>query len=200
MANQTDNGLDVRYGAGQVNVFNSHAILTAGEQDSAEDGNFNPVGLQGFDYDEGFGGANGTNSIATYGFGLIDDDATLTASLVWNIDIDGGNGPNFDGGAELFNLDLELFNVTTSEIFDFSYSSTENTENIWTSLAGGNEYELRVLVGEGQDAFDWDYGLAWQVTPVPVPASAWLFGSAILALLGLRRKKPLKSIEPYFSR
>jgi len=37
-ANQTANGLDRRYGAGQLNIQNSYHIITAGEQNSAEDG------------------------------------------------------------------------------------------------------------------------------------------------------------------
>ena len=38
---------------------------------------------------------------------------------------------------------------------------------------------------------DWDYGLVMEVTPVPVPAAAWLFGSSLLGLglAGRRRKQ-----------
>lgn len=30
--------------------------------------------------------------------------------------------------------------------------------------------------------------IGWQVSEVPVPAAAWLFGSALLGLVGLRRQ------------
>ncbi|RLA29824.1 MAG: hypothetical protein DRR15_15850, partial [Gammaproteobacteria bacterium] len=52
------NGLDRRYGAGQLNIYNSYRILIGGEQDSAEDLASNKlIQPYGFDHDESFGGA-----------------------------------------------------------------------------------------------------------------------------------------------
>ena len=37
VANQTSNGLDRRFGAGQLDIFTSYEMLLAGEQQSLED-------------------------------------------------------------------------------------------------------------------------------------------------------------------
>lgn len=53
---ETANGLDDRYGAGQVNILNSYHILAGGEQPSLQQGG-GDIGRFGFDYGEAFGGA-----------------------------------------------------------------------------------------------------------------------------------------------
>ncbi|MCW8831624.1 MAG: hypothetical protein OQK32_08920, partial [Gammaproteobacteria bacterium] len=127
--NQTSNGLDTRFGAGQINVYNSYYILDAGEQNSVEDGGsiFSKVG---FDYDPSFGGLNSSNAAATYGF--ITSAAggqKLKASLVWNLDVLTATTDNF------YNLDLQLIDVTGggAEVI-VSNSSVDNTENLWLDL------------------------------------------------------------------
>jgi hypothetical protein len=68
-ANQSANGLDVRFGSGQANIYNSFHIMAAGEQDSSEDGSATggTIGSYGFDYDPSFGGA-GNNVTGSYFF------------------------------------------------------------------------------------------------------------------------------------
>lgn len=195
-ANQTSNGLDQRYGAGQINILNSYHIISAGEQDSIED---NPaagsIAWQGFDFDASFGGLNGSNASATYAFTADPAHAWLTAALVWNVDIDGGAPGAFDGTGTLFDLDLELWSnngtATTADDFLFGAStgSADNSEHLWLALVAGHDYELRVEAGAGQAAFEWDYALAWQIgaAPVPLPAGVWLLATAMLLLPRLRR-------------
>jgi len=166
----TDNGLDVRYGAGQLNVYNSYHILAAGERDSAEDSldggdaKGGQIGLEGYDYDPSFGGANGSNRQATYSFTCHDDACALTAALVWNVRVNGG-GRRWDGDATLYDLDLKLYDLTRTSKRPIvkSISAIDNTENVWRRLEPGHRYELRVVVPQKQSDFEWDYGLAWQV-------------------------------------
>ena len=173
---QTANGLDRRYGAGQLNVYDSYQIIAAGEQNSEEDqpAGMGMVAASGFDYDPAFGGAGGSNAAATYYFSPTPEALRLTASLVWNLDIDGGSAFSFDGTGTLYDLDLVLFDVTDPGNWVLVASSTstiDNTENLWLLLDPGKDYALRVQPGTGQAAFNWDYGLAWRLESLPVPLS-----------------------------
>lgn len=166
----TENGLDRRYGAGQLNVYNSYKILAGGECDSAEDsaaggdGRGGRIGLMGFDYDPAFGGAVDSNRRASYFFTAPAGKPLVKASLAWNIKISDSRS-EWDGKATLYDLDLRLYDLTWSEVLPIvtSASWVDNTENIWTELTPGNEYALSVVLPKTQDDFLWDYGLAWQI-------------------------------------
>jgi len=185
----TANGLDDRFGAGQLNIYNSYHILAAGEQNSREDGGANngAIGMNGFDYDPAFGGADGSNRAAAYLFDA-DSDFTLTASLVWNLQVTN----DIAATTRLYNLDLALFDVTAQSTVASSASTLDNTENLWIRLFAGHQYELRITTPETEQ-FSWDYALAWrmapQVAPIPIPSAAWLFTSAFAAMGVVGRRK-----------
>jgi hypothetical protein len=163
-ANQTINGLDSRFGAGQVNVYNSYKIMQAGEQNSDEDLGGGNIGTEGFDYDPSFGGSGDSNTIGSYYFSTGANQKMLFATLAWNIEIDGGNGLNFSGSAELYDLDLYLYDITGNQVLLGSSSSAiDNTETIWIPLAAGKDYLLQVVSKSGQGVFNWDYALAWRM-------------------------------------
>jgi hypothetical protein len=164
-ANQSANGLDKRFGAGQVNIYNSYHVLAAGEQNSAEDelaGGGNIANL-GFDYDPEFGGASGANNVASYYFSTGTGGAQLYVTLAWHIEIAGGNGPNFADSATLHDLDLLLYDVTAAPVLVASSPSLiDNTENLWETLAAGRDYRLQIVP---KGSFNWDYALAWRIEP-----------------------------------
>jgi len=165
----TSNGLDSRFGAGQVNIYNSYHVLTGGEHNSAQDGNATAIGRYGFDYDPEFGGASSSNTTGSYSFTA--DFAFLEwelfATLVWNIDIR-AKGSDPVGAATRFDLDLLLYDVTAGDMLAASSASTlDNTETIWQPLVYGHSYRLDVVRGSGQSDFLWDYGLAWRIVPEP---------------------------------
>ena len=174
VANQSVNGLDTRFGAGQLNIFNSYQIIAAGEQNSIDDTVFTggQIGNSGFDYDPSFGGNSGSNSEASYFISTGTDAVQLVASLVWNIDIDGGSPNNFNDAATLYDLDLFLYDITGAasvgdwQLLGSSVSPVENTENLWVILDSNKDYAIQVRPGSGQAAFEWDYALAWRVTSV----------------------------------
>jgi len=189
--NQTQNGLDTRFGAGQLNVYHNYQIMDAGQQSSMQDGGAATVDWLGWDYDGNFGGAQGSNEIASYRFATTENDGMqLAVSLVWNIDIEDNRLPGFNPSATLHNLDLFLYDITdgNEDLFASSTSTIDNTENLWVVLDGGRNYELRV-VAVGDEAFNWDYALAWRASsfaPVPVPAGFWFFLTGLLGLVRVR--------------
>jgi len=165
----TANGLDSRFGAGQVNIYNSYHILTGGEQNSQQDTGPAVIGRFGWDYDPSFGGLSGSNTTGSYSFTA--DFAPLYwelfATLVWNIDIR-AKGANPVGTATLYNLDLLLYDVTAGDLLAASSASTlDNTETIWQQLVYGHSYRLDVVRGSEQGDFLWDYGLAWRIVSEP---------------------------------
>lgn len=161
---QTANGLDRRFGAGQINIANSYNILIAGEQNSAEDQSVSTTVINsfGFDYDPSFGGDN-SNTTASYQFSTSDLNESLYVSLVWNLLIDTGLNNQFNGTATLFDLNLELYDITTIQTLVASSSSVnQNNENIWAHLQANRDYLLKVVTTSNQAAFNHDYGLAWR--------------------------------------
>jgi hypothetical protein len=168
-ANRSTNGLDLRFGAGQVNVYHSYHVIAAGEQNSAEDypaGQGN-IGWYGVDFDPFFGGNGGSNTTASYYFTADQDHRMLYASLVWNIDINGGTWNNFNNAATPYNFDLSLHDVTdplNPRIVASSAGTGDNTENLWVPLAPGRSYRLQVT---RPSSFQWDYALAWRMTTPP---------------------------------
>lgn len=183
---QTANGLDDRFGAGQVNIYNSYHILAGGEQHSFQNGGHD-ISLFGFDYAGAFGGLNGSPRTASYFFNA-NSDLTLIASLVWNISISNAAALT----ATLHRLNLSLFDVTTNRLIDTSASSLDNTQNLFLKLLLGDRYELRVMTDESGN-FSQDYALAWRMeanpSPVPLPAAVWLFGSGVASLVAIARRR-----------
>jgi hypothetical protein len=165
---RTANGLDRRYGAGALDIYNSYRIVTAVEHDSNEDrsGADAVISASGFDFDPSFGGRGGSNSSASYRVSAAPRDRDLTVALVWNARVSSGQGLRFDRPAETYDLDLVLYELDADgEPLDIvaSRSRIDNTEHITAQLAANRDYALRVETGSGQAPFEWDYALAWRL-------------------------------------
>ncbi|MBU0995319.1 MAG: hypothetical protein KJ737_22715 [Proteobacteria bacterium] len=165
---QTENGLDKRYGAGQLNIYNSYFILAGGEQNCEEDApeGGGHIGWDGFDYDPYFGGVSGSNDTSSYYFTADENHSRLAATLIWNISINGGTYYSFNGNATLYDMDLLLFDVTDPEnpvLSACSMAEGVNQENLWVPLEKGTNYCIQVRKGSSQSDFLWDYALAWHL-------------------------------------
>jgi hypothetical protein len=163
---QSTNGLDHRYGAGQLNINNSYGIISAGEQNSLEDsfGEGGAIGTNGFDYDPHFGGSNGSNETASYTFTANDTDRLFSATLVWNLKNVAPYSFWYYIETSLYDLELILYDRTDGNtVIDLSNGDKDNTETVIATLTPGHEYMIQVLPGQGQSSFDWDYALAWQM-------------------------------------
>ena len=179
--------MDTRYGAGQLNIQNSYSIITGGASASSEDGGVPLVG-NGYHYDAHFGGAAGSNAIATYAFTSTNGPIEFTAALVWHVFIEDDNG-SFLPVPELKDLNLRLIEKTAGGdlVRAESLSTLDNTENLWLVLPEGRDYELQVTANE-MNTFDRDYALAWHFAPlapaIEVPnLPHWSFHLVLTALL-----------------
>ena len=164
-ADRTANGLDRRFGAGQLSIYDSYRILLAGEQDSLEDNGLGDVDDLGFDYDAAFGGSGGSNAEATYLFSTGAEAVEFFATLAWNIEVTPGNKWEFTQAATVRDLNLRLFDVSNSSnpvLVQESTSTIDNTENVRVMLAANTQYALKVIPASGQGPFTWDYALAWR--------------------------------------
>ncbi|HWK49129.1 MAG TPA: hypothetical protein VNR40_04550, partial [Steroidobacter sp.] len=145
----TANGLDSRYGAGQINVAASHQIIAGGEREAGSVLCGTAVQIcAGFDYVENFGGGNGSATELTYSFTATELHHQLSASLVWNLDV---NNFRNAGGASLHSLGLSLYDETAGQQVGTSVSLIDNTQNLWLSLVSGRQYTLRVFSLEPQE-------------------------------------------------
>jgi len=203
-----DNNLDTRFGAGQLNMYNSYYILDGGEYESMENAtatnNQGRIGSWGFDYHTDFT----ESSTATYEFTAT--GANIKASLVWNLNayID----ENYAYQDEFYDLDLFLYDITDPGniiLHQSSESTTKNTEHILQEPVGtgwftttaqpgltvGNEYRLVVAPKAGQDPFNWDFALAWQIDAqevsrytIPEPTSIVLLSIGTITLMRRRSR------------
>ncbi len=163
-ANQSANGLDLRYGAGQLNIRRSYHVLMAGEQNSREDSGPDAVQDLGFDYDPAFGGRDGSNIQASYIVPAATGQRRLTVGLVWHLAFADNAATPFPGIATLYDLNLELENMDTGKIAAQSASTKDNGEHLWCTLQPGHRYAFRVRLGAGQKpGFLHDYAVAWNI-------------------------------------
>jgi hypothetical protein len=109
-----------------------------------------------------------------------------------------------DGGVVFIELFSELSGggVSKAEIFgnaplfpndDVNWTSYTWTTTLGPDVSGGVTLQLKSscgpVVGCGVDASFDNITIMTDLAPVPVPAAAWLFGSALIGLGGVARKR-----------
>lgn len=179
----TTRPLDARYGAGQLNINNSHLILTAGEKEASTS---TTVSSTGWDFDTITPGAPRYFYFDVTASG----STTMSAILAWDRHI------GFNAGIltpSLANIDLKLFQSDNAfalgALLDSSVSTIDNVEHLFeTNLALGR-YAFELTTDQA-----WNYAFAWQFTVVPEPTqllAAALF-VAIAFRFGLRKRKAMR--------
>lgn len=186
--------LDTRYGAGELNIYNSYTTMLAGEVDGSatEPGSFADV--KGWDYESGLesGGELFYTVLATAQI------AEVSIALTWNLDVfDGDDAVDiFDPQANpLADLNLELYdssNVFRGSLLDSSISTDQNVEHIYMQDLAAGLYTIRVShEGSGGGIFQ-DFGLSWRFefggNAIPEPTATW--GLLVLGLgWSVRRRR-----------
>lgn len=174
--------LDTRYGAGLLNVDNSHRILTADQQEASD---VSLVAPTGWDFDTI--GAGGTkNYFFEVAAGDQLDQLSIVANWLRHIDVTPGAGTA--GSAlltpSLANIDIRLYAATgftpDDDPIAQSISTVDNVEHIFVTDLPAGRYMIEV-----SSNLEWNYALAWdaQTSLIPEPASwvMWLMGIAALA-------------------
>lgn len=160
----TPNGLDLRYGAGQLNILQSYTLLAAGEKPSTEDGGTGAT-IAGYDYDSAFGGASGANTTATYPLGTLAQAGRFQATLSWSALIDEDDVDTFMPASRVVhNFDLRLIDTTGggNTVIASSLSTINNTETLGIEILASRSYRLEVINAHGSPVTR-DYALAWRL-------------------------------------
>ena len=166
--------LDTRYGAGILNVFNSHRQLAAGkkafvESTTVSSGGAHPPGSNSGNLD---GVGWDFNTIAStitqdrvnhYYFNFPaggGSNYSVTATLVWN-------RPAAQSSAN--NLDLFLYDTSNGSVVASSVSAVDNVEHLHVTNLVAGRYDLQVLKRGGLGNMGTEtYAIAFELIAVPL--------------------------------
>lgn len=168
--------LDPRYGAGVLNVYNSYQDLAAGRQVIG-----NVPTLRGWDFATVGPAAGNPNGAVTnhYYFTLAAGTPyQVTSTLVWN---------RRAGETTINNLDLVLLDRSTNTVVAGSFSTIDNVEHLFASLAAG-EYDLQVRKNASGITPTEQYAIAFNFASVPEPSTAVLLTVGAAGFLARRRR------------
>ena len=138
------------------------------------------------------------------GFDLWTISLTAPAGLIVNLTNGTGNGP-VTGAFTPTNAATQLNNITGAALFDSSAvllgsgSATYTLAGspVWASLGSETFFSVAQALNAGTYYLKiyGDAGTVYSgsVSAIPLPAAAWLFGSALLGLGALRRKQKANS-------
>ncbi|GAB5404209.1 MAG: hypothetical protein Aurels2KO_24400 [Aureliella sp.] len=176
--------LDGTYGAGELNIYNSYHILDGGEFDGgAIEAATLDVAARGWDYEANLADA----ASLYYNFEVTSPSAEASVILTWNVDISDAGGILDYDTLNLANLDLRLYDSSSSflgSLIGESISTIDNTEHLYLQGLTPGDYTIAVNSTSGST----DYALAWQFTAVPEP-SALTGGLIAMAGVLLRRRR-----------
>lgn len=159
--------LDSRFGAGELNAYNSWRIFDAGRA-AATSVSEEPVGETGWDLGKVSGGRVVRYDINVPPGQMLHD---LSVVLTWNRTVtDSDPGPWFEPEVSLPDLDLRLRGIgEPSAVIDESLSMNDNVEHIrWPSLPSGS-YRLEVSSNAPTTADPKGFALAWRADSVSYP-------------------------------
>jgi len=155
--------LDYRYGAGELNIDNSHLILTGQEQDA---GGSSDVNIIGWDFGDADSGTSRQYFFEIPPFNYIQDISIL---VTWNrtFTVSGVNPKVFT--PSFANIDLRLNQAdgySVGTLINESVSTLDNVEHIYLQQMINGRYVFEITT----DA-DWDYAVAWKVVLAPTVAT-----------------------------
>ena len=145
------------------------------------------------------------------GLTTLPDSNTITAEITFDdiltgvgtetISFDTSNSLNITAGSFLFDESMKSTLSTTSITFEDGYlvdfafsalfeenSAPEQFQSSLTTATADRDYTAKGKTVHVGLYAEWDASTQF-IAPVPVPAAVWLFGSGLLGLAGLARRK-----------
>ncbi len=178
--------IDPVFGSGQLNVYNSHRILTGGEH-GASLSTLVPS-HSGWDF------VNTQSSDLFYFFDFEQALETFTANLTWHRLISPTVTNDFaNGTATLAEIHLTFYEAdgfTVGNEVQTSISGIDNLQHIFVNTLSAGRYALGINV-VSDAAGGTDYGLAWDAVVIPEPRFAALLFAVAAGLLLIRRKRAI---------
>ena len=158
--------LDLRFGAGELNIYHSYFMLQSGETNGTTGVPSAAMGESGWDYEP----AIEAGGDRYYEFVVAENTlvAELSLVLTWNMEIiDINSGSQFSPVESLADMNLQFYNSTQgflNELVDSSVSAIDNIEHIYLKHLTPGTYHLRVT-----SDLEFDYGLAWRSSVIAAP-------------------------------
>lgn len=154
--------IDDRFGAGELNIYNSYMSLQGGEFNGTAGDPAAPVALNGWDYETEIVSGNDLFYEFEVSNGTKLDELSIV--LCWNMEInDLNNSPSiFSSSENLGDLNLDFYDSSGSflgSLLDESKSSVDNVEHIYLQDLPEGTYHLKVSSDTNRD-----FGLAWRST------------------------------------
>jgi hypothetical protein len=165
----TQNPLDARFGAGELNLLLSYRILESGQVAPSTTVSAPEIGWASSTL------IGGTQQTYFFDVPAGSSNSRFSAALIWHRVVnDGTPGPNWSASpAALPNLKLELRNASgfvTGTLVDESNSAVDNVEHVYQPTLSPGRYA--VVISSPIGTASTTYGLAWRTLPtVTVTAS-----------------------------
>jgi hypothetical protein len=179
--------LDLTFGVGEQNVYNSYQILNGGEVDGALDvASALNIPAFGWDYGESLAAAQSLH----YDFEVLSDLAEASILLTWNVQVSDAGGPLDFDTLDFTNLDLQLYTSLNGQLGTLvgqSISTANNVEHLYFQDLGLGSYTLAVS-NAAQGSLT-DFGLAWRITAVPEPSAMALLTPILFSSVYWRRRR-----------
>jgi hypothetical protein len=153
--------LDDLFGAGELNIYNSYLSHLGGQYPGAEGPPADSVGSYGWDYQNFKSYPTVGDMVYNFTIPVGSTADELSIVLAWNAKITDTPAAGFTPLESLQNLDLRLYDSTTTFLgteIDSSISTDYNVEHVYQEGLGPGTYSLVVSGAAG-----WDYGLAWRM-------------------------------------
>ncbi len=149
-----------------------------------------------YDFEISSGGIETSGGITGLGFGILGVSGTFTAT--------------FD--TTISTIQFSKINVTTNPSSSFIFPDYNGTfdglsfsgnqlvsllgiYNTYSGTFDGTNLNIAGVFNDPYyDGYTYNYDISATVSSVPVPAAAWLFGSGLLGLVGIAKRKKARNI------